>query len=126
MLMGELYSRLQARHFPAFAVIAAKETVGLGDVELETRRLPFQRGVRKTGGHSSEQNSLGQGTGVIETGGGLAVAATGLRELRPMILPRQRRQRKILELRIRIKLGLGHVRQEQNAFRADEDRTLFG
>src|SRR5947209_5069217 len=61
------FARLKTRDVPTFAIAATHKTVRVFDVaELQLCRVPLERGLWESHGHTPEQNGLGQRTGVVE------------------------------------------------------------
>src|ERR1700677_377155 len=94
----------EACNTPAGAILAAKILVGIGYVvELEIRRVPMESGLRETAGHASQQDRFGQGTGVVETSRGLALAEAGINKLPPVVLLMDLRAMIAGEVLVRVK-----------------------
>src|SRR5688500_20319320 len=102
---------LQPFYFPALAISAAYVLVRcFFVVEGELRRVPLERGLRKTHGDAAEQHRFGERTRVVEIRAWLAVVHARFGPLGPMMTLLRPGPGEILELLERLQLGGGTVR----------------
>ena len=94
--------------------------------EFEGGGVPFEGGHGEAAGDPAEEDGFGEGTGVAEVGGGLALAAAGGDELAPVIGAFDLGHLVVFELFDGEELRARDVGEDHDAFGADEDGALAG
>ncbi len=118
---------LEPGDFPAPAIGSTDESVCFLDVgERQLGGVPIQRGVGEPAGDASEKNRLGQGTGVVEGGGGFAFATDGVDEFLPVVPAFDHFHFEVTELGFRQEGREGDVGDHHDAVGAEENGTLVG
>src|SRR5690349_11463749 len=111
----------QSLNAPAFSVAAPDELIRVAQTKSHLARVPFQRGLWKSRRYAAQQHGFSQRPSVTKVSGGLAFAHACIHKRTPVVQFFQVRILEVSELRVRIQLRLGNVRQCDDAFRSNKD-----